>query len=117
VDFVHNALIKRKIKNHNQGKSMFHRKPFGHHRGIVSHQDTSPGSLLNFPIGAHCVISHIRGGRTFISRMATLGFTIGTEVTILQNYGHGAIIVSVRNTRIALGHGEARKIQVKEQTT
>jgi len=49
--------------------------------------------------------------------MATLGFTIGTEVTILQNYGHGAIIVSVRNTRIALGHGEARKIQVKEQTT
>ena len=96
---------------------MLHRKPIRHHRGILTHRHTSSGSLYDLPVGTHCVISHIHGGRTFISRMATLGFTIGAEVAILQNYGHGAIIVSVRNTRIALGHGEARKIQVKEQTT
>ncbi|MBU1749340.1 MAG: ferrous iron transport protein A [Chloroflexi bacterium] len=31
---------------------------------------------------------------------------------MVQNYGHGPIIVTVRDTRIALGRGEAGKIWV-----
>jgi len=30
----------------------------------------------------------------------------------MQNYGHGAVIVSLRGTRVALGKGEARKVGV-----
>jgi ferrous iron transport protein A len=44
--------------------------------------------------------------------MATLGFTIGASVTVVQNYRHGPMIVRVRDTRVALGRGEARKVLV-----
>jgi ferrous iron transport protein A len=45
--------------------------------------------------------------------MATLGFTIGVSVTVVQNYRHGPMIVQVRDTRVALGRGEARKVLVE----
>jgi len=54
----------------------------------------------------------LRGGRGFIGRLVTLGFTPGTVVEMVQNVGRGPLIVLVRGTRIALGRGEARKILV-----
>lgn len=45
-------------------------------------------------------------------RAAALGLTPGVQVTMLQNYGHGPLIISVRGTRLALGRGEALKIQI-----
>ena len=51
-------------------------------------------------------------GQALTSRLATLGFTPGTELVMIQNYGWGPLIVQVRDTRIALGRGEARKIQI-----
>jgi len=53
------------------------------------------------------------GGRDLVSRLATLGFTPGAKVTMVQNYGRGPVIVTVRDTRIALGRGEAGKIRVR----
>jgi len=50
--------------------------------------------------------------RRVTSQLATLGFTPGAEVTMLQNYGWGPVIVSVRGARIALGRREARGIRV-----
>lgn len=44
--------------------------------------------------------------------MAALGFTTNVEVEIVRNLGHRAIIVAVRGTRVALGRGEATKVQV-----
>lgn len=58
-------------------------------------------------------IVEITGGKEFLSRMASLGLTKGSAVKVLQNYGKGPIIVLVRNTRIALGRGEAGKILVE----
>jgi len=46
-------------------------------------------------------------------RMVSLGFTPGTEVTLLQNYGRGPLLVTVRDTRVALGRGEALKVLVE----
>jgi ferrous iron transport protein A len=54
------------------------------------------------------------GGASFISRLATLGFTPGAPVTMVQNYGHGPLIVLVKDARIALGRGEATKILVRK---
>jgi ferrous iron transport protein A len=48
-----------------------------------------------------------------VSRLAALGFTIGAEVTMVQNFGHGPLIVLVRDTRVALGRGEAAKVLVE----
>jgi len=47
-----------------------------------------------------------------MSRLATLGFTPGAKLTMVQNFGRGPLIVSIRGTRIALGRGEAAKVHV-----
>jgi len=59
------------------------------------------------------VVRQLAGGRGLVSRLAALGFTPGAEVRMIQNFGHGPIIVLVRDTRIALGRGEARKVLVR----
>ena len=58
------------------------------------------------------IVQYLAGGRGLTSRLATLGFTPGARVTMVQNFGRGPIIVMVRGTRIALGRGEAQKIMV-----
>jgi len=54
----------------------------------------------------------LRGGRGLVSRLATLGFTPGAAVQMIQNYHHGPLIVMIRDTRVALGRGEAAHIVV-----
>lgn len=62
------------------------------------------------------IVQYLAGGRGLTSRLATLGFTPGARVTMVQNFGRGPIIVMVRGTRIALGRGEAQKIIVTPVT-
>ena len=69
--------------------------------------------LSDLEIDEYGVVSQLRGGREFTSRMTVLGFTIGTKVTVLQNYARGPVIVAIRDTRIALGRGEALKVLVE----
>ncbi|MGC8874729.1 MAG: FeoA family protein [Chloroflexia bacterium] len=61
------------------------------------------------------IVHSLAGGRGFVSRLAALGFTVGTPVTMVRNHGHGPVIVLVRDTRIALGRGEAAKVLVQRQ--
>ena len=60
-------------------------------------------------------VAELHGGKGFISRLATLGFTPGAALTMMQNFGHGPLIVRVRDTRIALGRGEAAKVIVRRR--
>jgi ferrous iron transport protein A len=60
-------------------------------------------------------VVELRGGSRFLARLATLGFTPGARLTMIQNFGHGPLIVSVRDTRIALGRGEANKVIVRRR--
>jgi ferrous iron transport protein A len=69
--------------------------------------------LSSVPNGSSVRIEKMQGGHTFLSRLASLGFTPGAQLKIIQNYGHGPIIVSLRDSRVALGRGEADKILVK----
>ena len=61
------------------------------------------------------VVRQLVGGRGFVSRVVALGFTIGAEVTMVQNFGRGPIIVLVRDTRVALGRGESMKVLVSRR--
>lgn len=63
--------------------------------------------------GERGVVSKILCGRNLLCRMTSLGFTPGAEVTMVQNYGHGPLIAQVRGARVALGRGEAGKVQVR----
>jgi ferrous iron transport protein A len=58
------------------------------------------------------LIHQLRGGHRFVSRLAALGFTPGAPVTVTRNHGIGPLIVSVRETQVALGRGEASHVLV-----
>lgn len=66
--------------------------------------------------GEQGVVVAMDGGRGLLCRMTALGFTPGTEVTVLQNYGRGPLIARVRDARIALGRGEADRIFVRKES-
>ena len=68
--------------------------------------------LTKLDVGEVGVVCELDGGRGVVGRLAALGFTPEAEVTMVQNFGHGPLIVAVRDTRIALGRGEAGKIRV-----
>ena len=70
-------------------------------------------SLSALEAHEHATIVDLAGGHGMLSRMATLGFTPGAEVIMVQNFGRGPLIVQVRGARVALGRGEARKIKVR----
>ena len=63
--------------------------------------------------GEQGVVVDLAGGRGLLGRMASLGFTPGAEVTVLQNFGRGPLIALVRDARIALGRGEAGRVRVR----
>ena len=69
-------------------------------------------SLSTVRSGDSVKIKRMTGGHHFLSRLASLGFTPGARLRVVQNYGRGPIIVNVRETRVALGRGEAEKILV-----
>jgi ferrous iron transport protein A len=76
-------------------------------------QNEKMKAVSDLPAGGRGVVRLLRGGKDFTHRMVTLGFTPGVEVTVFQNYGRGPILVTVRDTHIALGRGEALKVQVE----
>ena len=47
-------------------------------------------------------------------RLEALGLTEGTELQVLQNKTHGAVIVKVRGTRFAVGQTIAAGIGIEE---
>jgi ferrous iron transport protein B len=68
--------------------------------------------LMGLVSGEKAIIRKLRGGHSILSRLAALGFTPGTVVTMVHNGDHGPILVSVRGSRVALGRGEAAHILV-----
>jgi ferrous iron transport protein A len=73
--------------------------------------------LTHLAAGDRSTVAELRGGRSFVSRLATLGFTPGAPLVVVQNYGRGPLIVRVRDTRIALGRGEAKRVLVRRSTS
>lgn len=58
-------------------------------------------------------IVSLRGGHGLSGRLAALGFTPGVTIRVLRNPPRGPIIVSVLDTCIALGRGQARHVVVR----
>lgn len=71
-------------------------------------------SLSNLNTGKVGIIKILKGGHGFKSRLSVLGFTPGTKVRMIQNFGRGPVIVEIKDTNIALGRGEALKIIIEE---
>jgi ferrous iron transport protein A len=94
---------------------MWHRQ--GSRRRTASIEATDgvvPLSALG--TGENGVVVELSAGHGLLSRMASLGFTPGAPVTVVQNFGRGPLIALVRGTRIALGRGEAGRIMVRRSS-
>jgi ferrous iron transport protein A len=70
--------------------------------------------LSHLAQGDKGLVHLLKGGRTLSDRLLVMGFTKGAEITVKQNPGFGPVIVYVRDTRIALGRGEANKVIVEK---
>jgi ferrous iron transport protein A len=63
--------------------------------------------------GERGLVVELAGGRGLLGRMMALGLTPGAEVTVLRNFGRGPLIALVRDTRVALGRGEAGRVHMR----
>lgn len=70
-------------------------------------------ALTDLSVDHHGTILAFNVGTVEATRLVSLGFTPGAEVSMAQNYGRGPLIVTVRGTRVALGRVEAGKIFVE----
>ncbi|NMC78069.1 MAG: ferrous iron transport protein A [Chloroflexi bacterium] len=75
-----------------------------------SHQSSSLAELKE---GEHAFVLDLGSGRGITGRLTSMGFTPGVEIVMTQNYGHGPLVVTVRDTRVALGRREAQVITVQ----
>lgn len=70
-----------------------------------------PLSLMK--TGENCRVCTIQGPPEVSRRLTNLGFTAGELVTVIGKYG-SALIVCVRDCRVALDRGAAGCIRVNE---
>lgn len=68
-------------------------------------------ALSSVPVGQPVQLARIDAGRRLKHRLTELGLTPGVTLTIIQKNG-GPILISVRDSRIAIGREMANKIQV-----
>lgn len=69
-----------------------------------------------FPLSMTCAGEKVRlecihGGEKLTHRLTALGLTPGIELCVVQDSG-GPMLISVRDTRIALGRGMAHHVMV-----
>ncbi len=64
----------------------------------------SPGEVVR--------IADVRGGRGLTRRLADMGLLPGTVIRVINSQMRGPVVVEVKGTRLALGHGMAHKILV-----
>lgn len=68
--------------------------------------------LSSVSTGQSGQVQEVRGNKAFAARAGALGFTQGAEVQVLQNDGHGPILVNIRHTRLAISRSDAFNIKV-----
>ena len=64
--------------------------------------------------GNMVTVSGVRAGWGLTRRLADMGLTPGVKVKVVNSQMPGPVIIDLRGTRLALGHGVAQKIIVEE---
>ena len=85
-----------------------HGKQKGWFRGIGKRDSKHHGNPGSQNEGRH---SHHR--RRITKRLLDLGLSKGCDFRVIQGRGSGPVLVEVRGTRIALGHGLASQVIVE----
>lgn len=62
--------------------------------------------------GESVQVAAIRAGWGLQRRLADMGLTPGVRVKVINSGGRGPVVLDIRGSRLALGHGIAHKIMV-----
>jgi ferrous iron transport protein A len=80
--------------------------------GVFYHQERGTSMPLTLSRkGERSSIKHIGGPGDLKKRLETLGFTVGSEVTVVSELA-GNLIVNVKDSRVAISREMANKILV-----
>jgi Fe2+ transport system protein FeoA len=63
--------------------------------------------------GQRAKLVRVEAGHQATHRMSELGLTHGVELEVLHRNSHGPLLISVRDTRLAVGRGMANKVMVE----
>jgi ferrous iron transport protein A len=69
--------------------------------------------LARVASGEKVTVLALRAGWGLQRRLADLGLTPGTEIKVISAGRPGQVVLDVRGSRLALGHGVASKIMVR----
>lgn len=72
-------------------------------------------TLLDAPAGSQCLVQALDLPMELSRRLEALGMITGSQVNVLRKKRRGAMIITVRGTRFAVGMQIARHITVKEE--
>ncbi|HOX23282.1 MAG TPA: FeoA family protein [Elusimicrobiales bacterium] len=72
-------------------------------------------TLAELENGRPAVVETLHGGQHIIRRLAAMGILPGAHILKEEGHGaHGPVVVLVRGARMALGHGMASKIFLRQ---
>ena len=57
-------------------------------------------------------IASVKAGWGLQRRLADMGLTPGVQVRVVNSQGRGPVVLDIRGSRLALGHGIAHRIMV-----
>lgn len=63
--------------------------------------------------GETAFISVVEGDTRFLSRITSIGLTIGSQISVIQNVKKRPLLIYSRDTIISLNKEECRKIMVE----
>lgn len=69
--------------------------------------------LEQLPPETRAVVAALPSSPGLARRLIAMGLVPGSEVRIVQNRGHGPLIVEVHGARLALGRGQAARVLVE----
>ncbi len=69
-------------------------------------------AIAKLATGESGIVKSYASGRAMLGRCLSMGFTPGSLVKMLKNFGSGPVLVKVHDTEVALGRGIADKIVV-----
>lgn len=72
-------------------------------------------NLTDHKKGETCRVVSIRGDNRFISRISSMGITIGSSMDIIQNTFAMPMLLYAHDTLVALSKKEACKIEVETE--
>jgi DtxR family transcriptional regulator, Mn-dependent transcriptional regulator len=68
--------------------------------------------MIMLQTGESGVLKSYKGGKDMLGRSLSMGFTPGSVVRMVENFGSGPVLVKVHDVEVALGRGMADKILV-----